>query len=206
MYNPIKFKSEDQGEAFALMDKYPFATLINVINGQTHISHLPLTPKRVGHEIELIGHMARANPHWTSFLNSQATVIFHGPHTYITPKWYADGGVPTWNYMTVHAIGTVELIEDYQGLVMCLQELTTHVERHWPSGWNFEIPDNLSGNILPKNIVGFRIKVEQINFKKKLSQNRTLADQAGVREGLESRSDDNSREVLEQMKDALVDR
>ena len=200
MYNPQRFKSNDIDEAFSLMDQNPFATLITVVDGKPCVSHLPLTPKRVGDKIELIGHIARANSHWKSFMNAEITAIFHGPHTYITPKWYAKNDVPTWNYLTVHTSGTIDLIESHAGIVECLEELTTHVERHWPSGWDFFVPDDLACEILPKSIVGFKIKVHEINFKKKLSQNRSPADRSGVIKGLESRSDDNSRLVLSEMK------
>lgn len=199
MYNPQRFKSDDTTEAFDLMDQNPFATVITVVDGKPFVSHLPLTPKMVGIEIELVGHLARANPHWKSFANSQVTVIFQGPHTYITPKWYAENDVPTWNYSTVHVTGKIELIENFDGIVECLKELTAHVERHWPSGWRFFIPDDLMGDTLPKSIVGFKLKVDEINFKKKLSQNRTAADRAGVLRGLGSRNDDNSRASLADM-------
>lgn len=187
-------------EAFDLMDRNPLATVITVVQGMPSVSHLPLTPKRVGDSIELIGHLARANSHWKSFLSSQGTVIFHGPHTYVTPKWYTENDVPTWNYLTVHIAGKIELIENYDGIVECLRELTTHVERHWPSGWEFFIPDDLVGDILTKSIVGFKIKVDEINFKRKLSQNRIPADCAGILKGLETRNDDNSRLILDEMK------
>ncbi len=200
IYNPQRFKSADTNEAFDLMDQNPFATVITVLEGKPFASHLPLTPKMVGNEIELIGHLARANPHWKSFANSQATVIFHGPHTYITPQWYLENDVPTWNYSTAHVTGKIELIESHDGIVECLKELTAHVERHWPSGWEFFIPDDLTGDILPQSIVGFKIKADEINFKKKLSQNRTAADRAGILKGLETRADDNSRSVLSEMK------
>jgi len=199
MYNPQSFKSEDAQEVFELIDHHPFATVITVVDGKPFVSHLPITPKKIGDKIELIGHLARANPHWRSFANSQATVLFHGPHTYITPKWYEENDVPTWNYSAVHVIGQVELIESTEGIVECLKELTAHVERYWMSGWEFFIPDDLTG-VLSKSIVGFRIKADEINFKKKLSQNRSPADRAGVLKGLETRSDDNSRSVLAEMR------
>lgn len=200
MYNPTRFKSTDTNEAFDLMDQNPFATLITVDNNKPLVSQVPLTPKKIDNSIVLVGHLARANPHWKSFEKSLATVIFHGPHTYITPKWYAKNNVPTWNYSTVHVTGSIELIEDYNGLVDCLKELTTHAERHWPSGWDFFIPDDLSGEVLTKSIVGFKIKVNEINFKKKLGQSLSPADRAGAIRGLESRSDDNSRLIMNEMK------
>jgi len=199
VYNPQRYKVTDTDEVFELMDRYPFATIITVTDGKPFVSHLPLTPKKVGDKIELIGHLARANPHWKSFAGTLATVIFQGPHTYITPKWYAENDVPTWNYSTVHVTGAVDLIESYEGILECIKELTAHVERHWPSGWEFFVPDDLVGEVLPKNIVGFRITVDEVNFKRKLSQNRTPVDRVGVLRGLEARTDDNSRAVLADM-------
>lgn len=199
MYNPQRYKSVDTNEALELMDKNPFATVITIVEGKPMVSHLPLTPKKVDGKIELIGHLAKANPHWKIFVNSKATIIFQGPHTYITPKWYTEDNVPTWNYSVVYVSGSVELIEDYQGIVECLKELTVHIERHWPSGWEFFVPEDLAGEILTKSIVGFRIKADEINFKKKLSQNRTPEDRIGVLNGLETRTDDNSRGVLADM-------
>ena len=200
MYNPQRFKSANIDEAFDLMDKYPFATIISVSDTKPFISHLPLTPKKLDNEIELIGHIARANPHWKAFATSQTTVVFNGPHTYITPKWYTENDVPTWNYSVVHLTGSIELIDDYDGIIECLTELTSHVERHWPSGWEFFIPEDLNGDNLSKNIVGFRIRVTNIDFKKKLSQNRSEVDRTGILKGLETRTDENSRLVLNEMK------
>lgn len=199
MYNPQRYRAEDSTEAFELMDKNPFATVISISDNKPFVSHLPLTPKKQGDQIELIGHLAKANPHWKLFSTAHTTAIFQGPHTYITPRWYAKNDVPTWNYSTVHATGSIQLIEDYDGIVDCLKELTAHVERHWPSGWDFFIPDDLTGDVLTKSIVGFKIIVDSINFKKKLSQNRTPADRAGVLKGLEGRQDDASQRVLADM-------
>ncbi len=182
------------------MSQYPFATLITVAENTPLVSQVPLTPIWMGEKIVLVGHLARANSHWKSFALSKATVIFQGPHTYITPKWYVENDVPTWNYSTVHVTGQIELIESADGIVDCLNLLTAHVEQNWPSGWEFFIPDDLSGNALAKSIIGFRIIVDEINYKKKLSQNRSPADRAGVLEGLESRLDDNSRLILEEMR------
>ena len=56
--------------------------------------------------------MARANPQWQVFANHpEVLAIFHGPHTYITPTWYASPDVPTWNYAVVHVKGRVQLKE-----------------------------------------------------------------------------------------------
>lgn len=198
-YNPTRYQATDQNEAFSLMEEYPFATIINIHDNKPFVSHLPLTPKKIESGIELIGHLARANPHWRHLQNSETTVIFHGPHTYITPKWYAENDVPTWNYSTAHITGRAQLIEDEGGILDCLRDLTAHVEHRWPSGWELFVPDDLAGDILTKSIVGFKITIDKINFKKKLSQNRTPADRAGVLRGLETRTDEHSHLVLADM-------
>ena len=200
MYNPQRFKTEDVSEAFEFMDRYPLATLMSVSENKPFISHVPLTPRWQGNHIELIGHLARANHHWKYLSSSDATAIFHGPHTYITPQWYKENDVPTWNYSVVHTTGAITLIEDYDGVVSCLKELTTHVEKHWPSDWEFFIPDDLTGASLTKSVIGFKIMVNSIDFKKKLSQNRSAADRAGILAGLQSRKDDGSQQVLADMR------
>jgi len=199
MYNPTRYQDSNQDEIFELMDQYPFATVISVGPDGPVVSHLPITPKRVEGKIELIGHLARANLHWQSLEQGKTLVIFQGPHTYVTPMWYKKNNVPTWNYVTLHASGATQLIQDHEGLVDCLKELTNHVERNWHSGWEFYLPEDLGPVQLPKAIVGFRIQVEKFNFKKKLSQNRSEEDRAGVLEGLKLRRDENSRLVFDEM-------
>lgn len=199
MYNPRHFKCDNPDEAFEFMDRYPFATLVSAAGGNPVISHLPLIPQSNGHKIELIGHLARANPHWKVVAQSPTTAIFHGPHTFITPKWYAKNDVPTWNYSAIHLTGTVELIENFDELEKCLKTLASHAEKHWPSGWNFFVPEDLRGDALSRAIVGIKIHVEQIDFKKKLSQNRPAPDQMGVIEGLKHRKDENSHLVMKDM-------
>ncbi|MFV8248714.1 FMN-binding negative transcriptional regulator [Bdellovibrio bacteriovorus] len=198
MYNPQKYKSADLEEAFELMDYHPFATVITVADGEPFVSHLPLTPKKIDGGLELIGHMAKANPQWKQFAESDITAIFHGPHTYITPVWYAKDDVPTWNYSVVHVKGNAELLRG-KDLVECLKDLSSQSERHWPSGWQFSIPEDLQDESLEKHIVGFRIQITDISFKKKLSQNRKPEDRAGVLKGLAGRPDEASQQVLAAM-------
>ncbi len=199
MYNPPRYASHDPGEALRLMEQNPFATVITVSEQKPFISHLPVAAKMLDGRIELMGHLARTNPHWRLFANNPTTIVFHGPHAYITPKWYAQNDVPTWNYLAVHAEGEVDLIEGREDLLDCLRGLATHLEERWPSGWELFIPEDLSGDQLQKGIVGFKMKVESFNFKKKLHQGSREENRAGVLRGLGTRTDDQSRALLEEM-------
>lgn len=199
MYSPDKFNNTNSEDAFELMQKFPFATVVTAINSEPFISHLPLTPVKQEDKIILVGHMAKANPHWKLMKDTCLTSIFHGHHAYITPKWYAENDVPTWNYSVVHAKGTAQLYEKYEDLIDCLKVLTSHVETNWPSGWEFFIPDDLPKEVLEKSIIAFKITVEDLTYKTKLSQNRTKADQKRILEGLQSRTDEQSLGVLKDM-------
>jgi transcriptional regulator len=201
MYTPNHFKSDDTDEAFELMRDYPFATVISIDNSQPVISHLPLTPVKSKNGIQLIGHLAKANPHCQVLTKQEKiTAIFHGPHTYISPEWYTAPGVPTWNYLSVHVTGTVKVSENYDETLEALKILVNHAEKKWPSGWKFSLPDPLSDpEVLMKSISAFTITVESIQFKKKLNQNYSQENIQGVIKGLSERSDENSRLIKEGM-------
>ncbi len=229
MYLPARFKNENSEQTFELIRNYPLATVISVNDSSPLISHLPLVIERESFAAKgptsadsstftLIGHLARANPH-SRLLDSQTvTAIFHGPQAYITPRWYAENDVPTWNYAVVHAVGTVTLIEDDAGIVDALKALTAHVERTRQStsteatephseAWDFWLPPDLQAapdsnarSPLASAIVAFRIDVTQVQTKFKLSQNRSVLDRQGVIKGLEHRGDAQSLALAHLMK------
>jgi transcriptional regulator len=190
MYLPAQFKNENEAEIIEIMGKYPLAT---VISDGPFISHLPLVIDTSKKELVLLGHLARANSHWKLLSGSKVSVVFNGPNAYVTPKWYAQNDVPTWNYAVVHIQGRAELIEDQEGIVDCLKKLTAHAEAGVVDPWEFWIPEDLSH--LSAAIVGFRIVAEDIQAKFKMSQNRSEEDRKRVTEGLRSRSDQASHEL-----------
>lgn len=200
MYTPTAFQSQDFNEAFTLMQSHPFATLLSAQNSEISISHLPLTPVQTNTGFILQGHMARANSHWKSLDNQNVTAIFHGPHTYITPKWYTQNDVPTWNYIVLHVQGKLKVVTDSEKTLDSLKTLVTHAESQWPSGWQFFLPEDLNTkDAIAKSLVAFEITVTNWLYKKKLNQNRSQADQNGVIAGLNSRTDDNSQAIQKAM-------
>src|SRR5262249_58448970 len=118
IYTPASFAETDVGKLHAFVRRQSFATLVSASSGGLVASHLPLLldtqAGRLGH---LLGHMARANPQWRQ-IDGDVLAVFHGPHTYISPSWYAEPGlVPTWNYVAVHAYGTLQLVEKPEDLL-----------------------------------------------------------------------------------------
>jgi transcriptional regulator len=170
--------------------QHPFATLIT---GE-EISHVPLLLEKRNEEWNLIGHLARANPHWKALESRESVAIFHGPNSYITPTWYDSSDVPTWNYVVVHFRGAARLLDDEGETLRALKALTAKMEP--ADGWKFEIPEDLAGQgALMRAIIGFELRVHTRVGKFKLSQSRSSTDFSGVMRGLATRKDEGSHGI-----------
>lgn len=87
MYIPRHFAETDYRRILALLQAYPFATLVTTDNEQPVASHLPLLIED-GNPMRLHGHMAYANEQWRHLRDrGSVMVIFQGPHGYISPRW-----------------------------------------------------------------------------------------------------------------------
>ena len=159
-------------------------------------SHLPLllNPNE-GPNGTLYGHLAKANPQWRDLQNgSDALVIFAGAEAYISPSFYpakAEHGkvVPTWNYIAVHAYGKAEVFTDAERLLAVVSALTDRHENGRARPWAVsDAPADYIDGML-KAIVGFALPMDRLIGKRKLSQNRSSADIAGVRDGLAASAD-----------------
>jgi transcriptional regulator len=128
----------------------------------------------------LEGHFARANPHWRSLAGRETLVVFSGPHSYVSPTLYLDPlAVPTWNYIAIHAYGTLELIEDEAAKDALLKGLIQANEPAYAERW-LAMPEGFRRTMLA-GIVGFRIPIARVEGKFKISQNRNEAERSNVR-------------------------
>jgi len=189
MYTPNAFRMETD-HALALVEARPFATLVSLGRGGLLSTPLPFLLDRQGEQIRLIGHIARANPHWRDFDPAVPSLaIFQGGDAYVTPSWYAakrETGkvVPTWNYSAVHIHGTLRLVEEPAALLAIVSRLTDRHEAGRATPWVVnDAPADYIAAML-KAIVGLELLVERVEGKAKLSQNRPAEDQAAVRAGL----------------------
>ncbi len=138
---------------------------------------------------QLHGHLARANPQWKAAAIGEAMVLFSGPDAYVTPSWYEtkrETGkvVPTWNYQAVHAYGPAEFFDDPERLLDAVTRLTNLHEGTRAQPWAVDDapPEFVRAQL--RGIVGLRIPITRLEGKRKMSQNRPLADRRGVAEGL----------------------
>ena len=185
------------------IERYDFALLVTHGAEGLVASHIPFLIERDGERLHLHGHLARPNPQVSDLARGgEVLAIFHGPHAYISPNWYATGpSVPTWNYVDVHAYGTVQLVEDDKWLRRFLVRLSERHEACSPVAWRMQdLPEAYVGTML-KGIIGFEIAVTRLEGKYKLSQNRPAADRPGVIAALESQTDPESHAVARLMRD-----
>jgi transcriptional regulator len=137
----------------------------------------------------LYGHLARANPQWKTPVIGQAMALFLGPDAYISPSWYAvkpltGRVVPTWNYVAVEAHGEAEFFDDADRLLGVVTRLTNLYEQPRSQPWAVSDapPDFVKAQL--RGIVGVRLPIARLEGKRKMSQNRSAQDRAGVIEGL----------------------
>ncbi len=138
----------------------------------------------------LRGHVARANPVWREARTDvEALVVFQGPQGYVSPGWYPSKlehgkAVPTWNYVTVQARGTLRAIDDPAWLRALVTRLTQRHEAGQARPWAVtDAPPDYIAAML-RAIVGIEITLTSLVGKWKVSQNRSPADRAGVVQAL----------------------
>lgn len=191
MYTPRAFALDDLPELQQLIRHTRLAQLVTFGEHGLQASHLPLllNPDE-GPNGTLYGHLAKANRQWQDLQNgSEALVIFAGAEAYVSPGFYpakAEHGkvVPTWNYLAVHAYGQAEVFTDAERLLTLVSALTDRHESERAQPWKVsDAPADYIDGML-KAIVGFALPIQRLQGKRKLSQNRSAADIAGVREGL----------------------
>ena len=196
MYTPRSFAIDDLHEMHQQILGTRLAMVVTHGEQGLQASHLPLlfSPDQ-GANGTLYGHFARANPQWKELQNgAEALVIFAGADAYISPGFYpskAEHGkvVPTWNYVAVHAYGTADVFTDADRLLSLVSGLTDRHEAGRAQPWTVaDAPADYIDGML-KAIVGFALPIQRLEGKRKLSQNRSAADIAGVREGLAASPD-----------------
>ena len=206
MYVPRAFAENDTATLHEQMQATPLPVLITHGSQGLIASHVPLllNPDEGTHGT-LYGHLARANPHWQALAEgAEALVIFAGEQAYISPSFYpskaVDGkSVPTWNYLAVHAYGQAEVFDDAERLLALVSRLSSKHEANRPDPWAVsDAPRDYIDSML-KAIVGFSLPISRLIGKRKLSQNRSAADQIGVRDGLLANSNSHDHALAHLM-------
>ena len=189
MYSPKFNQVTDRSILIEAMQAYSFAILIGPqpnpkfapqSPAPLSATHLPLVVKDEGEHGLIEGHFARANRHWQSLAGRETLAVFPGPHSYVSPSLYVEPlSVPTWNYIAIHAYGTLSLVEDEPGKEALLKGLIQVHDPAFEEKWR-AMPDGFRRTMLA-GIVGFRIPISRIEGKFKISQNRSPEERQNIR-------------------------
>lgn len=211
MYLPDNFKETNVVALHETIRRIKFGTLVTLGSKGLIASHIPILiepePAPFG---TLVGHVARANPHWQeASAEIDALAIFLGPNAYVSPSVYATKRktgkvVPTWNYVAIHAYGPVRFYDDADRLLDLVTRLTDAHEALRQKRWRVsDAPADYTRGML-KAIVGFELPIARLEGKWKMSQNRPAEDVPGIVEGLShdgAPADEVGRIVAERNKD-----
>ncbi|MBR7798313.1 FMN-binding negative transcriptional regulator [Agaribacter marinus] len=200
MYIPKHFKVTDLDEIKEFIEKNSFGTIVTTKQGKPIATHLLLELHKQGDNYFITGHLAYANPQWKTLEgeNENVLVMYQGSHAYISSSWYKSENVPTWNYQSIHVYGTASIMNEQElqeDLILLLQKYEQAREK--PALW-----ENLSLQTKKqiKGIVGFKIKIQEVQTAYKLSQNRNKEDYFNIIDKLYKEKDLNSKALAEVMK------
>ena len=217
MYLPKHFEVTDIVEVVNFVEAIGAADLITMApDGRPIATLLPLIWDRrsfspeVGNFGKLIMHMARANPHWQSMVDgAPALAIVHGPQAYISPSAYAakkEHGkvVPTWDYLSVHFVGSVVVTQDVEELRAIVTELTDFHESHRENPWHVTDAPEPYINAQLHGIIGISVQITEVSAKAKLGQNRSIEDRIGASRDLRQSDRGEDKQIADSIDKSLI--
>lgn len=203
MYIPKINQETDTESLWAFMQQHSFALLCSQVADRPFATHIPfLFDQSRGANGYLIGHLAKANPHWRD-TEAEVLVVFSGPHAYISPTWYeAENTVPTWNYLAAHVYGQFKVVNDQDYLRWIVEDTVRIYEATMPMPWQIDMSAERLDTML-QAIVGFEIEISEIQGKKKLNQNHSVERRGKVIQALSQIDSENSQAIATEMKHTL---
>jgi transcriptional regulator len=181
MYIPKHYLNENTAEAIEFMQKFNFASIITSKQDKPVATHIPFVVSKRKDKIILTSHFSKANSQGIYLESKNALVIFSEVHAYISTKFYdKKENVPTWNYVAVHAYGTPKIIDKEKDVLQVLKQMINSIDPDYFAQW--ESLEMAYKSRMIKGIIAFEIEVDEIQFKEKLSQNKTESEINRIRE------------------------
>lgn len=199
MYIPKINAYTNQNEIIAFMKQFSFATIITAKDNLPIATHLPFIVRIKDDKIILSSHFAKANEQWQHIESNQVLVIFSEPHAYISTKNYdTELNVPTWNYVAVHAYGHGKIITEKSQVFEILEASINAFDASYKAQWD-KLPEDYKLNNA-EGIIAFEIIINDLQAKKKLSQNRSETEKQKIIASLSNSKDTNKKLIAEFMK------
>lgn len=201
MYIPRSYRIDDRDAIAGFLTENPFGIVIaNDADGRPLAVHTPCQFRERENILICDFHVARGNPIWRHAPhNPEVLAIFPGPHTYISPSWYREPNVPTWNYQAVHLYGACQVMSGEE-LASFLKEMVARYESGRPQARTWDTLDPEFRKQQMRGIVGLSVTVARIEAAAKMSQNRADPDFANIVHQLEQSDAPSDRAVGQVMR------
>ena len=186
IYIPERHSEKDRAFLLDFIEEFSFAM---VVTGQpsVQITNVPTILERAPEGKDKIWwHLAKGNAQ-NEAMKGPVTIVFHGPHQFISPNWYeAKTAVPTWNFAVVHVTGSPRRIDDDAAVAAGLRRLVMRNEGKYGGGgdWDFDKIAESQLKAMRGGIVAYEMAVDKLEGKFKLGQERSQQDREGVLKGL----------------------
>lgn len=189
MFHYSQYRSTSRCQIRTFVDHFPLAVITSCLDGRWQSSHIPLFWSD-DRDDELFGHSDVANGQFSVGSDLHVYVVFAGPNAYIPPEAYTSRQLPTWNYLSVHASGTISIDSDRDRNIAILKRTADCLRRR--SG-EFSVTDgDLRIGQWIGSVLGLRFRISEIEGRFKLSQDKATEDvRAAARHFVQS-----SRECL----------
>jgi transcriptional regulator len=198
LYIPKYYREEDRQKILAFLMQNNFAALVTFDGEKPIATHTPVEVVESEKGWTIYGHLSRANTQKKTFGGQEVLLIFQGPHTYISARWYTEVDVPTWDYMIVHVYGKVREIQGDE-LYSVLSRLVQNHESN--TSYRLEgLPQNMVQKEI-KGVFGFAVDVTRIDGGYKLSQGKTGEERRNIVSELEKRGNEHSKEIAEAIRE-----
>lgn len=172
MFHYPQYRSTDLELIRSFVRQFPLALITSLRDGQWQTSHIPLFFDE--HENVLFGHVDADNSHFHAPPVFSVQLVFAGPNLFIPPEAYATRQLPTWNYLAVHASGTLTVIDDAVRNVDILRKSAVLLA-NTPSAFRVQDSDPRVAKWIGA-IRGLRIDIDDIEGRFKLSQDKATPD------------------------------
>jgi len=198
LFVPEHYRERGATELFEAMRAHAFATIISAdADGASTATWIPFVVEGEPKRPVIFGHLARANPQWTSWHPATPLLaLFQGPHHYVSPSWYASTpNEPTWNYLAVQVRGRPRVLEDPHEVEAMLERLVGQFEAGRDPAWELRDQSADYRARMARGIVAFELLIDEITGAFKLSQSKSAADRAGAIAGLERCAGDDAAAI-----------
>ena len=196
MYIPKGFNFENDAEMVAFMKHYSFATMVTNKASLPLATQLPFIIKDKPEGLLLNAHFALANEQAKYIEQSTSLVIFSEPHAYISPAHYDKlESVPTWDYVTVHAYGNAQIINDENAKRAAFEEMIIMYEPVYLEQWK-SLSEKFKLGMM-KGTVVFNFTVTDLQGQKKISQNKNEREREKIIAHLDNSNSSSEKAIAD---------